>query len=214
MDKAPAVAKDWISAYPSGGKVHPLTPDPREFRIKDIAHALSMQCRYAGHVRRFYSVAEHSVHVSRVVEARATCSPNVLRCVGRNSWGPSCSDLVRWGLIHDASEYALNDVTRPVKHQAELAGYRAAEDRLQSAIAVWLGLDPDEPELVRQVDNEILGTEARQLKAPVDPDWGAWFPGGVLPAAIPGVRVGVWTPAQAKRAFLARFHRLFPEHKE
>jgi hypothetical protein len=207
-------AKNWISAYPSGSKVHPLAPDAREFRIRDIAHHLSMQCRYAGGVRRFYSVAEHSVHVANGVARRLRALGHgisrSLLC-GQHGW--PCY-YVQWGLIHDASEAYLNDITKPVKHQNDLAGYRSAEKRLQACIAVWLGLGGEEPDIVKQVDTDILGTEARQLKSPVDPDWGNWFPDGKLPAAFPGVRVGLWSPARARREFLRLFDRLFPDHKE
>ena len=48
----------------SGVLFRPLLSNPDDIRIADIAHALSQQCRFAGHTRTFYSVAEHSVRVS------------------------------------------------------------------------------------------------------------------------------------------------------
>jgi hypothetical protein len=60
----------------------PLLPNPDDIRIEDIAHALSNQCRFAGHAREFYSVAEHCVRVSQL------CRP----------------EEALWGLLHDASE--------------------------------------------------------------------------------------------------------------
>ena len=55
---------EWIQTF-SGGRFWPLDPRPEDVYIGDIAHALSMKCRYAGHTTFFYSVAEHSVHVCR-----------------------------------------------------------------------------------------------------------------------------------------------------
>ena len=57
---------DWILTY-SGIEFWPLDPRPEDVRIEDIAHALSMQCRFAGHCDRFYSVAEHSIRVADLV---------------------------------------------------------------------------------------------------------------------------------------------------
>lgn len=194
--------KDWIQTF-TGLKVRPLTP-PKLFDVRDIARALSMQCRYAGHVSRFYSVAEHSCHVTDIVASRRQkCCPI---CVGR------CEVLPKWALMHDAAEAFLGDVTRPLKHTPDLTGYRLAEQKMQLAITSWLKLPPLEPKLVSSVDKELLGTEAAQLKYPIHKDWTKTVPGG-LPPPIPGFRRMGWTPARAEREFLARFHRLFPNQR-
>ena len=83
---------DWIQTM-SGVIFYPLDPRPEEIRIEDIAHALSHQCRFAGHCREFYSVAEHSVRVSRELP----------------------QEFMLWGLLHDASEAYLVDLPRPIK---------------------------------------------------------------------------------------------------
>lgn len=59
----------WIQTY-SGQRFDPINPDPAAIRSVDIARALSMVCRYTGHVRRFYSVAEHSCHLYDQVRER------------------------------------------------------------------------------------------------------------------------------------------------
>src|SRR5579885_2784587 len=88
---------DWIQTY-CGVAFYPLDPRPEEILIEDIAHALSMLCRFTGHVKRFYSVAQHCVYVSH------RCDPK---------------DAL-WGLLHDAAEAYLNDISRPVKSLREL----------------------------------------------------------------------------------------------
>lgn len=75
-----SMRSDWIATF-TGGVFFPLAPRVEDVRISDIAHALSMLCRFAGHTRGFYSVAQHSVLVSRL------CSQQ---------------DAL-WGLLHDAS---------------------------------------------------------------------------------------------------------------
>ena len=57
---------DWMQTY-TGRQFWPIDPRANEVHIEDIAHALSMMCRYNGHCRTFYSVAEHSVLVSQHV---------------------------------------------------------------------------------------------------------------------------------------------------
>lgn len=59
---------DWIQTF-TGRRFWPLDPRPEDVCIEDIAHALSLKCRFGGHCTRFYSVAEHSVHVSNYVPA-------------------------------------------------------------------------------------------------------------------------------------------------
>ena len=185
---------NWIQTY-TGKAFYPLAPRIEDLDIVDIAHSLAMQCRYVGHVNRFYSVAEHSVRVSRKVEAIAESI----------NWTEECRiEVMKWALVHDASEAYLGDMSYPLKMEPEMKVYRLAEAHLMRFIAAWLGLDSAEPALVSDVDHDILGTEARQLKAPVRKDW----LGGRMPAEWPSCTLG-WSPEVAERNFLQRFHRLW-----
>lgn len=142
----------WIQTY-SGRKFFPWEPFlPDSINIVDIAHALSMICRYNGHCRFFYSVAEHSVHVSRHLPP----------------------ELQFAGLMHDASEAYLGDVPRPLKPQFD--DYRAAEETITFAIAQRYGLPyPEHPE-VKRVDTAILADEQPVLMPNVPADWGLTEP--------------------------------------
>jgi len=138
---------DWLQTA-TGLAFWPMDPRASEIKIEDIAHSLSNLCRYLGHTREFYSVAQHSVLVSRAL-------PTELRA---------------WGLLHDASEAYLADVPRPIKPY--LTGYREAEDVVEYAIAEAFGLSWPMPAEVKRVDDAILADEAAQLMATPPHDWG------------------------------------------
>lgn len=137
---------DWIQTY-TGVKFWPLDPRPEEIFIIDIAHALSLQCRYAGHCLSFYSVAEHSVLLSEAVPPQHA----------------------KAALLHDATETYLQDVVRPVKRS--LLGYQVAEARLWEAIAAKYGVPAMLPAIVKEYDTRILADEREQNMMPTKEVW-------------------------------------------
>lgn len=162
----------------SGRLVNVLNPEPADIDINDIAHSLSMQCRFTGHTREFYSVAQHSV------------------LVANNS--PSAYAL--YGLLHDASEAYLSDIARPVKKHPDFeVFYKAAEARLQDAIYYHFDLEPETPVAVMEVDNILLRTEARDLMPSTFPV----YPGETLVEEIIP-----WTQHRAKKEFIQKFMEL------
>jgi hypothetical protein len=142
---------DWIQTR-TGKKFYPFAPRPEDIDIEDIAHALSMLCRYAGHTSQFYSVAEHSVHVAEAL---------VLAGQPKH--------VVAAGLMHDATEAYLVDLPRPVKNG--LPGYKDAEVRLAAVIAEKFGLPPVAPPIVKEFDTRILRNEAEALLGPGVDGW-------------------------------------------
>lgn len=137
---------DWMQTA-TGRTFWPIDPHPDDVCIEDIAHALSLMCRYGGHCKTFYSVAQHSVLVARAL-------PREYRA---------------WGLLHDASEAYIVDVPRPLKPY--LLGYRAAEDKVTKAIARHFNLPLPIPSEVKRVDNAILADEAAQIMSKPPQDW-------------------------------------------
>src|SRR5512132_670129 len=102
----------------SGRWVNPFDPDPAQLDAGDIAQALSNQCRFGGHCRSFYSVAQHSCLLSDLLDAREAEPPALLSA-----------------LLHDAPEAYLVDLPHPLKHRSELGAiYRETESRLHEAI--------------------------------------------------------------------------------
>lgn len=166
----------WIVTY-TGREVDLVEPRPDQICLDDIAHSLSHTCRFAGHTKRFYSVAEHSLHVARL-----------------------CPTLP--ALLHDAAEAYIGDVTRPLKH---LLGERIAhiERRMQIAIACRFGFAAHElwSDEVKAADDILLWTEKRDVLSPkasrVD-----WTSPAAKPLGEPLRPMG--DPNDVRLAFLAR----------
>lgn len=183
---------DWICTF-TGGLFWPLDPRPDEIHIEDIAHALSLQCRFTGHVRSFYSVAQHAVLVAGAVEGLQDQPP----------W------LQLQALLHDASETYLCDIARPVKQTPEFQSYRDIERQLEAAIFARFGLPTDMHPYVRHCDNVLLVTEARDLMSGFDERWTILHP--QLHTALPE-RITPWSPTRAETVFLEVFRKLYGEY--
>jgi len=170
----------------SGRRFNPLDPDPAQIDIEDVATALAHQCRFGGHTRVFYSVAQHSCLAADLVGERGGTRGDAL-----------------WALLHDASEAYLVDLPHPIKHRSELGRlYAAAEDGLQAAICERFGLPAEPPALLKPVDRALLATERREVASE------AWhWPELDGFTALP-LRIDAWPPERARDEFLARYERL------
>ncbi|TXH55569.1 MAG: phosphohydrolase [Desulfurellales bacterium] len=181
---------DWIQTF-TGGRFWPLDPRAEEIHLEDVAHALSQLCRFTGHTRAFYSVAQHSVMVSRMLGRR---------------------EDQRWGLLHDAAEAYLGDQARPIKGLLYLGGgtrllrFHLVEERVLGCVAERFGLPGSMPGTVRLADRQALRAEAEALMGPAAQEWAC-----KLPEYLPRVTIEPWGPERAKREFLARFDELFGE---
>jgi 5'-deoxynucleotidase YfbR-like HD superfamily hydrolase len=153
-------------------------PESSEFTIEDIAHGLSMTCRFAGHCGWHYSVAQHSVHVSNFVPKQFAYE----------------------GLMHDAPEFAVGDMAKPLKVMCP--DYTVIERRVEVAVFKRFNVRSPLPVSVKEVDIRMLATEQRQLMKNRD-DWD--YTRGRAPYDF---QIPVWSPAEAKQQFLARFTEL------
>jgi hypothetical protein len=169
----------------SGRWVNPFDPDPSQLDAGDIARALANQCRFGGHSRVFYSVAQHSVIVSELVEQR----------------GGDTEDSFA-ALMHDATEAYLGDMPHPLKHRSPLgAAFKAAEDHLEQALRERFRIKPDVAE-IKPVDRALLASERRAFSAE---DWHWPELDGVEPLDL---ELTAWSPDEAARAFAQRYAEL------
>lgn len=132
----------------TGKQFELLQPTSDMVDIRDIAHALSRICRFNGHTKEHYSVAQHSVLVSR----------NVPNCVRREA------------LLHDAAEAYIGDITSPLKRVLGET-FKQIEKRIEQAVADHFGFDPRMQSDVKISDLRALATERRDLLAYHPSEW-------------------------------------------
>lgn len=139
---------DWLETY-TNKAFYFSDPRPEMVCLPDIAHALAHTCRFNGHTKRFYSVAEHCVLVSHYVPLHRAAE----------------------GLLHDAAEAYYGDIPRPLKQalwvaqdpftvgETQMDSFKVLEDKLLHIIFEKYGLKWPEPAEVKRIDNELLVTE-------------------------------------------------------
>ncbi len=165
----------WIETY-TGKQFWFLNPSPEMFDIEDISHALSMVCRYAGHVNRFYSVATHCCLIADYF-----------------SHDPQ---LHLTALMHDAAEAYIGDMPRPLKHQ--VPQFRKVEARIEQTLAQVFGLIYPCPEEIKVADLRVTVDERLALM-PYSRRWRG------EDAAPLGLTIPNWSPERAEDEFLVRY---------
>lgn len=144
----------------SGIRFPLLNPRPEFVRLGDIVHALAGLNRFTGHGSAFYSVAEHSVAVSRRV-----------RELGGTDW------QIRQALLHDAPEAYVGDASSPLKRAMRIiAGddgwseshYDIIERRVWEAVSFAFDVPVVLHTIVRKADHELADIEGQHLL----PGWG------------------------------------------
>lgn len=171
----------------SGKPFYPNDPRPEDINIEDIAHSLSNQCRFNGHTHTFYSVAEHSVLVAKMVKEKT--NNNV--------------ELVKQALMHDAPEAYVGDVIRPLKMQ--LKEWDSFEQPVWEAICKRYNIQVEFDPIVHEMDYMACAIEKRDVMT--DSKGVCW---GTLPKPNPDFRVYGLSPEHAKEKFLNYFYCLFP----
>lgn len=163
----------------SGRDFNFLCPEKSDFKLLDIAVALSKICRFTGHTRSFYSVAQHSVMCSHLV-------PRHLRLQA---------------LMHDAAEAFLGDVSTPLKQL--LPDYKAIEKNVEAAVFARFGLPAELDPAVKQADLIMLRTEVHWFMPKHCANWPILA--GIEPAPV---RLMPLTPSQAQTEFLDRYQEI------
>lgn len=143
----------WIETY-TGKYVNPLEFAESDIDIEDIAHSLSLQCRYMGHCKVFYSVAEHSIQVARELCNRGASKKT---CLG--------------GLLHDASETYLGDIVSPLKYLLLYEKVIMYDRRITFQIRRKYDCLDVDWSLIKKIDSQMLATEAQVLSQSRGKDW-------------------------------------------
>ena len=171
----------WIQTH-SGQQFIPAALNPDAIRISDIAQALSMLCRFNGHTRRFYSVAEHCIVMSQMVAPEHAYE----------------------ALMHDAAEAYIGDLARPLK--PFVRGFKEMEERIMDVIREKYEVPGPTP-AVKEADVRMLVTEQQQLmgEPPVP-----WETDGAEPYDV--MLACHSPSEELARMFCRRFLELTPEH--
>jgi 5'-deoxynucleotidase YfbR-like HD superfamily hydrolase len=178
------VEKAYIITF-TGKKFNLLEPTLAMIDIRDIAHSQAMNCRWTGHCKYHYSIAQHAYYCSFI--------------------GPEFEALER--LMHDSSESYIGDMNRPLKHYTDAgAAYRKVEHPLQSLIYNAFGMSEIEPPSVKIADEGMLYAELEQLLPSAEFKF-TNNPFGNSKAAK--IVIEEWTPAYAEKKFLERFNHLY-----
>lgn len=180
----------WITTF-TGKTFYPFDPRAEEINLEDIAHALSLKCRWGGFTKVFYSVAQHSVHVS-------------YHCEPSNALA---------GLMHDSQEAYMpgGDIPSPIKHDLREMGvtiFDRVEEDIYRVIAYKYGLPLTIPKDVKAADDGVRYAETMHV---MNGGFGTWS-NKVYPhlETLPGAKIEIvpWDWEMAKRLFLERFHEL------
>jgi hypothetical protein len=170
----------------NGKRLDPTDVQPDQLDIEEIAHALANINRFNGHTKWPISVAQHSVYVSRLV-------------------GDGVPGLQ--GLLHDASEYVLGDITKWLKHTPAFDRYRETEDRIQRVIYAHFGCPEEMLPEVAAADKLMVRVEGEAMWGP---NWSD-VPGYGPLTEDERAPVGKWEPwtwSFARHHFLERFKEL------
>jgi 5'-deoxynucleotidase YfbR-like HD superfamily hydrolase len=168
----------------TGRRFYMLDPEPEDIFIEDIAGSLGKICRFNGHPRAHYSVGQHCVLGSHVVEEQ---TQDLILALAFQ--------------LHDAGESYLGDMIQPLKKMPELEAYRLASNKLDRIIEKRFRL-PDgilEDKTIKEVDNRMLFTEKRDLLVTLQ--WGH--------SAQPyDFKIKPWGWRKTQRKYLERYHEL------
>ena len=182
----------WIALL-SGAKFNYNKPEESDVTIDDIATALSNICRYAGHLPRFYSVAQHLVNTSRIVKP----------------------EYAYTALMHDTAKAFTNDLPTPLKWALPI--FKDLETSIEGAMAKKFGFQFPYPAEIKEADTVMLILEKNYIKG----DNSVWPAYQEIEREILRrknkllklVDLDSWQPRRAKREFLERYEELKNEQR-
>jgi 5'-deoxynucleotidase YfbR-like HD superfamily hydrolase len=164
-----------------------LNPTVDMIDIRDIAHAGSNLCRFTGHTKYHYSIAQHEWSGSHIIPREYALE----------------------FLLHDAAESYVNDMSRPLKHMTECGDhYRPVEEKIQAVIRLKFGLPAVQSPIIHKYDNMMLMAEKRQLMGKAVWSTEEMRMCNVDPENEAHVLIQRMTPEIAETLYLEQFRRL------
>ena len=143
----------------SGRTITLPRPEKGQIDVAELAEAVAKLCRFSGHTSRFYSVAEHSLHVTNYLPPH----------------------LKIYGLLHDLHEGILGDITTPIKqaltvvfenpnlNKVTARAFSVLDDVLSAAVHtaahVAYPLDAESEHLLHRADLQAYVDECCFLRA-------------------------------------------------
>ena len=181
INRSEILMQDYIETV-SGARINLFRPDSNEIHLDDVATALSNLCRFTGHVKRWYSVAEHCLLVAALL-------PEHLKLTG---------------LFHDAGEMVTNDIASPVKKYAPRIN--KIEGLFLQAAASKFGFQYPFPLEIKCADHLALYIEAHALKHSGGMDWEQF--NDIDPDKVPAIQLSCYPPHVAKHVFLDMYYQI------
>ncbi len=174
----------WLTTC-NGARLDVRHPTVDMINIEWIAQGLSRQPRFVGQTRSTITVAQHSVLVSFL------CPTTPLK-----------------GLLHDASESVMCDVSSQLKHLPELAGYCELEQRLMGVIYQWAGVSDQPDDEWKHADQMVLRLEAESFHGLAGRILDNWTDNYPMPPQELRRNFVPWRETEAKFRFLQRYQDL------
>lgn len=176
------VGRKYTTTY-NGKFYFPLEPTADHISIEDIAHCSALLCRFGGHIKWFFSLAQHACMVAdRVKDPKKKLK----------------------ALLHDGSEAYLNDMIHPVKYLDTMKPYRKLEEKTEIAIAHHFGYLPDKDPEIKYADNVQLAVEANSL-LPYVPEWAKVLAVELNIGDEEITKDQIWSPEVAEKKFMEAF---------
>lgn len=208
FDHYPSIKSDppYIDSYSpyvqtsSGRRLYPTRSVPEDIIIEDIAHSLSNQCRFGGHCSRFYSVAEHCCHATKLAR---------MIMLGKPMLSNREKVIIALEvLLHDAAEAGCVDLPSPLKKMPGMDGYALIEAHFHKIVRERFALPQQEHPMVMTVDAMMLARESKALlKYPI-------VISDMEELTELETPLEHWSPPKAKRRFMDLFRDLWYRRME
>lgn len=174
----------WVQTF-GGHKVFPLALTADQIWFSDVAHHLSMECRFAGAVLEFYSVAEHLLLVTAIVDfvERLTEAFSLRRRKTLTLGSPSVTDPL--------TSHVVEWIFSAPLHLPCVTGQRHSDYRMPDPLIASRLLPAFSPRLKLTAGHDITEYVLKDIPKPIKeemPEYRA-AEGRALPAVLEAMKI-------------------------